>query len=159
MDQDSMVQAICSARADARWVDASIHMEKWIAACRRQGNSALAEGGSASASGGMMSRLAPRNRAARTGAIDDDSMDDTTMQALRALVPKLCKAVEKEGNAGEQVTFVTFVNKHNAAGKVQMRLLLVSDQAVYNMSVDAKRCKRRIPLSHIGLLTDNKTAD
>ena len=83
----------------------------------------------------------------------DDGADDATVQQLLSLVPKVRKAVEKEGVAGEQVTYLTFANKHNAAGKVQTRLLVLSDQAVYNMSIDGKKSKRRIPLSHIGHVT------
>ena len=147
VDHEATIQAISTARGDGRLVDASVQLERWIASCKKQGSSAFADGSAMSAGGGLVSRLTSRNRAAR----DDD--DDATMQQLRGLVPKVSKVVEKEGSPSEQITFLTYVNKQNAAGKVQQRLLLVSDQAVYNMSMDGKKSKRRILLSHIGHVT------
>ena len=74
------------------------------------------------------------------------------MQLMQRL-PKLRKHVEKEGVPSEQITFITVCNKHNEHGKVQARMLVISDNAVYNMSINGQKCKRRIPLSHIGLVT------
>ena len=53
---------------------------------------------------------------------------------------------------------MTAVQKHNEHGKVQPRLLVVSDQAVYNLSSDGKKCKRRIPLTHVSLVTASESA-
>ena len=45
------------------------------------------------------------------------------------------------------------MRKHNAVGKVQSRLMVLSDQAVYNVDSDGKKVKRRIPFPSIGLVT------
>ena len=45
------------------------------------------------------------------------------------------------------------MRKHNAVGKVQSRLMVLSDHAVYNVDSDGKKVKRRIPFPAIGLVT------
>ena len=47
--------------------------------------------------------------------------------------------------------FVAHVRKTNQVGKVQARLLVLSDHAVYNCDLEAKKVKRRIPLAALAL--------
>ena len=56
-----------------------------------------------------------------------------------------------EGVGAEQLVFVAHVRKTNQVGKVQARLLVLSDHAVYNCDLEAKKVKRRIPLAALAL--------
>jgi len=100
--------------------------------------------------------LVTRNRFARSLSNMGEEDEDTGQ--LRVLLPKLRKLIEKEGANGEQVLYAVLCNKINEWGKVQGRLLVLTDQAVYNLSANGLKCKRRIPLSYVGLVTASEAS-
>ena len=82
--------AILKARSENRWVDASIELERWVAACRRQTPAIVAPGvlgahggsGSALASAVKATTFLARGRAlARQQSQEDE--DDPAIEQLR----------------------------------------------------------------------------
>ena len=53
----------------------------------------------------------------------------------------------------ERIRYLSTVNKRNKKGKMQLRLLCVTDAAVYNFNSDGQKLKRRIPLELITSIT------
>ena len=150
--QDALAQSIVRARTEGRWVDASIQLERWVAQCRRQGVGSNVAGPDAGAVS-TRSRLTPRSRFGRSTSTSGPGDEDEDVQQLRERLPKLRKLIEKEGANGEQVLYAVLCNKINEHGKVQLRLLVLTDQAVYNLSANGQKCKRRIPLSYVTIVT------
>eukprot|EP00898_Chlorokybus_atmophyticus_P006321 jgi/Chlat1/6690/Chrsp49S00481 len=74
-------------------------------------------------------------------------MEDYLNLAASAAVMKML-ASYSAGN--ERVRFSDAVDKINSRGKVQRRVLMVTERAIYNL--DKHRCKRRIPLQEIPVL-------
>lgn len=153
---DPTVASILRARRERRWTDASQQLEKWVANCRRQAPVSVPEMVPANSGVGPMGmRMFTARRFGRQGSVDDED-EQRILSDLRERLPKVRKLLEKESAQVEQPLYMVVCNKHNTYGKVQARLLVVSDQAVYNTSVDAKKCKRRIPLAHISLVTTSE---
>jgi hypothetical protein len=142
------VASILRARRERRWVDASQLLERWVASCHKQAPASAPE--MVTMNSGPMGRMFTTRRFGRQGSYGDDEDEQRMLNDLRERLPKIGRQLDKPT---EKVTFAIMCNKHNEHGKVQARLLVVSDQAVYNLSVDAKKCKRRIPLAHISLLS------
>ena len=155
---DDAAQQILRARREGRLVDASIGLERWVASCRQPSSAGassslpeMSSGLQTMGSSGMLSKLAARSGLGRQGSTvssslsSGDDAEEEMVASLRERMPRLRKLVEKEGVAGESVYLAAICLKHNERGKVQERLLLVSDQAVYNLKVDGKKvvCKRR----------------
>lgn len=156
---DVTAAAVLRHRNEGRLADASVELERWVAACRKQTPAFFALGGGGmsaepSAYGahatprmGVLGRLATRKGAAFQSAGDvDDAAADSSAEKLRERVPELRRLFEPE-----VLTFVIQVRKTNAVGKVQSRLLVVTDSAVCNL--DGRRVKRRIPLAALSLVT------
>jgi len=152
---DPVVASILRARRERRWTDASQQLEKWVANCRRQAPVSAPEIMSMNSGAGPMGRMFTARRFGRQGSVDDED-EQRILSDLRERLPKIRKLLEKESTQAEQPLYMVLCHKHNPYGKVQARLLLVSDQAVYNLSVDAKKCKRRIPLAHVSLVTTSE---
>ena len=67
------------------------------------------------------------------------------------------KGIEKHGrSSAERVLFLSFVNKHNAHGRVQARLLVITGRAVYNFDHGGAKLKRRVALAAIGSVSANE---
>lgn len=166
---EGAVANVNRARADEQWVDASQQLEKWVALCRKHSqqyvathtadsahSSAAAAG---AAPGNMLSAMFAAKRFGRLagggsgGDIGGDGEHSMGITQLRERTPLVQRLIEREGAAAEQLAFVAFVLKFNKKGKVQHRLLAVTDQAVYNLLVKADKCQRRIPLGHISMVT------
>lgn len=164
-------ESVICARAEGRLVDASMDLEKWVALSRRhqplldarygRRNVSLQESDTRSTrdgSGGSGAKSLSSIFAARSARSMVDVEDQVAVDALQDRLPKLRKIVEREGNAAEQLTFVAAVSKHNAHGKVQTRVLVVTDHAVYNISANGTKFKRRIPLRAITHVTASESA-
>ncbi|KAL1506975.1 hypothetical protein AB1Y20_007839 [Prymnesium parvum] len=135
--------SIHSARKDKRWVEASVDLERWLALSKAI---YLAETAELATSVAPSSGLVGKFFTAKPARPASFSADD---EELRKLVPKVQKVVEK-AHPSERVLFVAFVNKHNAHGKVQARLLVVTGAALYNFDHGGAKLKRRIALAAVG---------
>ena len=161
---DATAAAVVKHRAEGRWTDASVELERWVANCRKQTPTFVMPAGSSGVGSqstqkglgigvvAMSSKFAARGRAGRAPAPTED--DGSAAEFLRQRVPRLRLLVERESKEGtEQLGFVAQVRKTNAVGKVQSRLIVVTDSAVYNTDSDCRKVKRRIPLLAIGMVT------
>jgi len=165
--QEATASAVLRHRADGRWVDASTELERWVAACRRQspqfaapemmtahGATPLKLGVLAKSSAFLARGRPMRPLDSRLSQEEDDEGTSAATEQLRELArSKLRRLIEKEGVVAEQLSFVAQVRKTNARGAVQSRLLVVSDQAVYNVSNDGKKMNRRMQFAAIGHVT------
>eukprot|EP00163_Fabomonas_tropica_P023679 TRINITY_DN4107_c0_g1_i15.p1 TRINITY_DN4107_c0_g1~~TRINITY_DN4107_c0_g1_i15.p1 ORF type:complete len:145 (+),score=36.42 TRINITY_DN4107_c0_g1_i15:180-614(+) len=59
----------------------------------------------------------------------------------------------------KKVVFSDYVIKVNRRNKMQKRVLLISDQALYNLDPSNFKCKRRIPLTILGSVSMSKLSD
>lgn len=178
---EGLASSVLAARDDGRFADASQALEKWVVMTRNQGipgsgvsslgrmtslpeaiGGSSGAGSCAGACGGAASKtftnLFARGASTTSVASSSQSEDSATVEALQERLPKLRKVIEREGNGGETPSFVAAVQKINAHGKVQTRLLVVTDHAVYNISASGQRFKRRIPLRAITHLTASESA-
>jgi len=178
---DGLASSVLAFRDDGRFAEASEALEKWVQMTRSQGTpgssagpSALSRkaslpegvggggGGSCAGAGGGAASKTFSNLFARgastVSVMSSQSEDSATIDALQERIPKLRKIVEREGNGRENLFFVAAVQKINAHGKVQTRLLLLTDHAVYNVSASGQKFKRRIPLLAITHLTASESA-
>lgn len=74
-------------------------------------------------------------------------------------MPKVQKSIDKHNHSTtERVVFLSFVNKHNAHGKVQARMLVVTGAALYNFDHGGAKLKRRISLTSIGSVSANEVS-
>ena len=171
---DQSAAAVLRHRSNGHSVDASIELERWVAACRRQSQAytvpeALLGGASAihhhhtpphSTSKNLLQStrnlLSRGGQTPRQGSQEMFYGDEAAAEAaaeLRERTPRLRRLIEREGAGAETLTFVAPVRKTNAVGRVQSRLLLITDFAAYNVDADGKKIKRRIPLASISLVT------
>ena len=163
---DATAESVLRHRSSERWVDASIELERWVASCRKQTPTFTlpmgTQGGTSQGPptgmrmGAMISasKFAARGRSGRATMSNEDDDNSSYADYLRQRVPRLRLLVERESKEGtEQLVFVARVQKTNPIGKVQSRLIIVSDSAVYNCDCECKKMKRRIPLLAVGLVT------
>ncbi len=76
--------------------------------------------------------------------------------------PKVLKVLQARGNnlpQPERVVFSHIVTKINRKGKSQMRVMVITDKAIYNLLRDNYTCKRRIPIQAVGLVTRSTSSD
>ena len=69
--------------------------------------------------------------------------------------PKVRKTLDE----GETVVFSDHVTKINRRGKEQLRALLITDHAVYNMDPKKFACKRKIHIQNLGLIISSQSSD
>ncbi|KAG9396903.1 Myosin tail [Carpediemonas membranifera] len=70
--------------------------------------------------------------------------------------PQILRLITKHGDS--QILFADHVIKVNRRHKMQKRVLLITDQAMYNLDPHLK-CKRRIPLQIIGRISLSTMTD
>uniref|UniRef100_A0A7S4DZX4 non-specific serine/threonine protein kinase n=2 Tax=Lotharella globosa TaxID=91324 RepID=A0A7S4DZX4_9EUKA len=88
-------------------------------------------------------------------------MSDTDFMKLRQN-PKMEKMLLTKGNshpAKEEVILSHMVTKINRKDKEQLRVMVVTDKAIYNLLRDSYSCKRRIPIQALGLITESTSSD
>jgi len=143
--------SIESARRDKRWVDASVDLERWLALSKGAYLAEVAElPTSVAPSGGLVGKLFA-SKPRRSFTSDEEE--------LSKLLPRVQKGIEKfNSSKSERVAYLSFVNKHNAHGKVQARLLVVTDSALYNFDHGGSKPKRRIALAAIGSVSANEAS-
>jgi len=137
---DDIAEGIQRARREKRWVDASVDLERWLSMTKNvylAGTAELPE----SVSQGTRWGFGPKRFRSEE-------------EELRKLVGKTQKSIDKS-NHSERVTYLSFVNKHNAHGKVQARLLVMTGSALYNFDQTGAKLKRRIALTAIGSVSAN----
>ena len=161
---------VTRARQEQRWVDSSQELERWAALCRKQSQAyatmpteitTAASSSTSSGSGGMLTAMFAAKRFGRGASVigsEDSEQQQMGALQLKERVPAVHRLIEKEGSPAEQLNFLAVVLKHNKKGRVQHRLLAVTDQAVYNVAVKGDKCLRRIPLGKISLITASESA-
>lgn len=170
---DRLASEVVRARHEGRHVDASHALEKWVLTSRGQapaflgrrpflgeggGSGGYREGGSGSGGKAFVSlRRLQGTSSLGLGGGGAGNSEATDVAMLQEREAKLRRLVADHGSSAEDVLFMAFVQKHNAHGRVQHRLLAVSDQAVYNVSSSGHKCKRRIPLRAITHVTASES--
>jgi hypothetical protein len=149
-----MMASVLQARQEGDLIAASQHLEKWVTACRRQTPQMpiieTATGGTSSSSAGLLVASFANKMGARFGRPDRSLGGDVSPSELRLRATGVIKTA---GSPSEQVMWAAMVQKHNEHGQTQPRLLVITDQAVYN--VEGKKCKRRIPLQQISIVSSS----
>lgn len=167
---DPIAAAVLRHRQDGRLADASVELERWVASCRRQTPAFFITAGGGVATepqlhstptrtglmrGAMSTKFLAAARSSRSfqssGDLEEDGSSGASSAAtekLRERSPELRRLFDPE-----QLLFVVQVRKTNAVGKVQTRLLAITNDAVYNTGFDGRKIKRRIPLAALSLVT------
>ncbi len=143
-------RAVTEARLAQRYADASIALEAYLDAARHAAAPPRTSNTSYHASS------ASRRNAA------DASLDAAV--SARSPRPKLARAqrtVDKASasSAPERLRYLSLVHKRNKKNKIQSRLLGVTDVAVYNLSADGVKVKRRIRLELLASITRDELSD
>eukprot|EP01136_Pigoraptor_vietnamica_P006857 Opistho-1_new@40305 len=71
--------------------------------------------------------------------------------------PNIIKLLAK--NDDKRILFSDVITKINKRNKMQERVLLLTDAAMYNLEPSSYKCKRRIPLREIGSVSLSKLPD
>ena len=130
------------ARAERRWSDASEELSRWLSLCRAERDAAgfrSRASGPASAHG---VRLSPRT------SFDLEAAAPRVMERLAR--ERLARGKGGKAGSAERLLHLCPVAKKNGRGKVQQRLLALTTGALYNLSADGSKVKRRIDLSALG---------
>lgn len=78
----------------------------------------------------------------------------------RQLRIRLCSLVAAPTGAGERVLYSSFIVKINSRSKAQERVLVITDQAVYNvLPSDYSKCKRRIEFELLESVTMSQISE
>lgn len=83
-----------------------------------------------------------------------------TLKNNKKNVNSIKKMLKKKGVENEKIHFADFVVKINRKEKKQIRLLLITNNAIYNLMPNKlSKCRRRITLESIGSITMSKLSD
>lgn len=157
----SLEASIKQARKEKRLADASEDLDRWLALSKQAGSRQAGMLGAAAAAdqqttgkasgGGIFGKFGSKSHQRRSSFdVEDDH--------LRKLVPKVQKILDKNSQVVEKVLFVASVDKHNAHGKTQARLLVITRAAVYNFDSSGTKLKRRIAFSTIGSVSASESS-
>eukprot|EP00123_Amoebidium_parasiticum_P000857 comp11764_c0_seq1/m.6359 comp11764_c0_seq1/g.6359 ORF comp11764_c0_seq1/g.6359 comp11764_c0_seq1/m.6359 type:complete len:203 (-) comp11764_c0_seq1:545-1153(-) len=72
-------------------------------------------------------------------------------------LPAIAKALAKNGD--KKIVFADIVLKINKRNKMQQRLLLITDAAIYNIEPNSYKVKRRITFDQLGSISLSKLPD
>ena len=178
--------SIQNARREKRWVEASADLERWLAMSKGIYQAETAELPiSVAPSGGMMGKFFGGGKTVRSASFTNEEEElrklvpkvCTAASAPLAALPlhpkwdqrcvvmcvrpaaQVQKSIDKQSHSStERVVFLSFVNKHNAHGKVQARMLVVTGTALYNFDHGGAKLKRRISLTSIGSVSANEVS-
>jgi len=93
------------------------------------------------------------------GKSPGENLDECSSNAvnvhIKERVAKIQRHLAKQA-AGERLAYVTAVNKKNEHGKVQARLLAITNAAVYNVTYKDCKLKRRIAFEAIASVTSEE---
>jgi len=160
----NLEQTVQQARREGRWADASVELERWIQASRQLASDQMISPASPTPAGIPATTrkisnmfLKPsigRSKQSAGSAVSIEEGGGSSV-TLRERVPRIQKLLDKQ-SAGERVMYVTFVTKTNKKERAQARLFAISSAAVYNLSVEGTKMKRRIGLDSMGSVTLNE---
>jgi len=162
--------AVQQARSEGRWADASEELDRWLWTSRqladtastdrpavtmqaspRMWTGALKLGRGKSGVGGGPLRMSADEEEGSGGS---SSRSSVVSAHIKDSVPRIQKLLDSKSR--ERLTYVAPANKKNEHGKVQARILAVTDSAIYNLSKDGSKIKRRIPLEAVASVTLNE---
>eukprot|EP00161_Ancyromonas_sigmoides_P008222 TRINITY_DN205_c1_g8_i1.p1 TRINITY_DN205_c1_g8~~TRINITY_DN205_c1_g8_i1.p1 ORF type:complete len:263 (-),score=111.22 TRINITY_DN205_c1_g8_i1:212-964(-) len=104
------------------------------------------------ADGGLARYLGEKERR-RSSAVKTQVGDNLALKNNS----KVTKKMAKHGDS--TIIFSDYVIKVNRRNKMQKRVLMISDSAIYNLDPANFQCKRRIPFSILGSISMSKLSD